>query len=144
MRKEVIIAIVLGFGLGLIITFGIWSANRSLQEKPIPTVILVATPTPQNTPTPTPPALTLEISYPEENSIIKEEEINLRGTTLPEAIVVIFYEDGERILEANQDGNFETTITLNGGANEIIVKAFDQKGNEVEKTINVVYSTAEI
>ena len=63
---------------------------------------------------------------------------------MPEAVVVVFYEEGEKILEANKDGQFQTQISLTGGINEITVKTFDQKGNELEETLNVVFSTAEI
>ena len=32
MKKEILIAILIGFILGLIITFGIWTANKSLKD----------------------------------------------------------------------------------------------------------------
>ncbi|MCJ7829738.1 hypothetical protein MUP50_01460, partial [Patescibacteria group bacterium] len=32
MKKEILIAIIIGFVLGLVITFGIWTANKSLKE----------------------------------------------------------------------------------------------------------------
>jgi hypothetical protein len=142
MKKEVLIAIILGFGLGLVITFGIWTANRALQEQPV-TEPIEATPTPQATPTPA-SNLTLEITEPEQNSISSEKEINLAGSASPEAIIVVFYEEGEKILETDSQGKFETTVNLAGGANEILIKAFDKEGGEVEKTLSVVYSTAEI
>jgi hypothetical protein len=145
MKKEVLIAIILGFGLGLIITFGVWKANKTLQKQtqapsPTPTSL----PSPAETATPTPEALMLEISSPADNAISQEEKINLEGQSLPQTIIVIFYEEGEKILEADEEGKFTTDITLTGGANEILVKAFDQQGNETEKSLNIVYSTAEI
>lgn len=147
MKKEAIIAIVLGFGLGIIITFGIWTANKALktQESTTPTPsVAEETPT-QISPTPTPnQGLSLEISQPENNEIITEEKINLAGKTAPEATIVILFEEGEKIIEADKEGKFETEITLIGGANEITIKAFDQKGNEAQSIIDLVYSTAKI
>ncbi len=37
MRKEVLVAIIIGFGLGLVITFGIWTANKALKTAAPPT-----------------------------------------------------------------------------------------------------------
>lgn len=140
MRKEVLIAIIIGFGLGLVITFGIWTANKALRES-VPEVA----PTPEVTPIPSPtPSFFLILTSPEDNSISAEETIEVSGSTVPGAIVVILYQEGEKILEADEEGEFSTEITLAGGANEIRVSAYDQEGNEAEKLLTVVYSTAEI
>jgi hypothetical protein len=47
-------------------------------------------------------------------------------------------------MEADENGNFSVEITLVGGGNEISISAFDTEGNEVNKSLNLVYSTAEI
>ena len=46
--------------------------------------------------------------------------------------------------EADEDGSFEAKIELSGGANQIKIKALSQDGQEAEKTLSLVYSTAEI
>lgn len=142
MRKEVLIAIIIGFGLGLVITFGIWTANRALR---------VSAPQEEAAPKEgeeVAPAPTLEFSLiltsPEDNSISSEEKIEVGGSTAPGAIVVILYQEGEKILEADEEGKFSTEILLAAGANEIKISAYDQEGNEAEKILTVVYSTAEI
>ncbi len=139
MKKEVLIAIIIGFGLGLIITFGIWTANKALQE----TAPQEEQTTEAVTPTPV-PAFALNLVSPEEDSISATEEIEVKGSTAAGAIIVILYQEGEKILEADKNGQFSTEITLTGGANEITITAYDSEGNEVAKTLNVVYSTAEI
>lgn len=142
MRKEVLIAIVIGFALGLVITFGIWTANRAL-KKPVsqePEPVAQQ----ETTPTPLTQEFSLVIDSPENNSISTEEKIQVSGQTAGSAVVVILYPEGEKILEANQEGKFSTEIELAGGQNEIIVSAYDQEGNEIKQTLTVVYSTAEI
>jgi len=147
MRKEIFIAIIIGFGLGLAITYGIWKANRTLQSNNTQTII---TPTPQvqrdsalqNTPSPS--GVILGIIDPVDNSIVKTENITLKGKTTPQAQVGILYGGGEKIVEADIDGNFTADITLSGGNNEITVTAFDKDGNQNRKIINVTYTTAEI
>ena len=143
MKKEVLIAIVIGFGLGLVITFGIWSANKAMKEgssevTPTPAVI-------NTQPTPTPEPITdLKIIHPPNNFLSDKEAIELEGQTHPKSIVVIIYPEGEKILQSDDSGDFATEIDLAGGVNEIKVMAFDNSGNEFEQKVEVVYSTAEI
>ncbi|MCJ7827582.1 hypothetical protein MUP65_00340 [Patescibacteria group bacterium] len=147
MRKEVVIAIVLGFGLGLLITFGVWQANKKFQQpsaqqaEPSPT--LAVTPAPEQPSLPPQKSL-LTITEPVDNMLVDVEEVVVSGSTTPEAIVVIFYEEGEMILEADQSGNFSTTIFLVIGANEVRIKAIDENGEQAEEMLTIDYSTAEI
>lgn len=141
MRKEVLIAIIIGFGLGLIITFGIWTANKALKEA-APTT---TGPTEEVETSPTPaPTLELVITSPEDNIISEKEIIEIEGQTIANAIIAITYPDGEKILEADEDGNFSTEISLIGGDNQIKISAFNDQGDEASKTLTIVYSTAEI
>jgi hypothetical protein len=142
-KKEVLIAIIIGFGLGLVLTFGIWSANKTMKE---PTETAPSpTPAKETTPTPTPQlGFSLTITSPEDGSISAEDEVTVSGQTTPRAIVVMIYQEGEKILEADEEGLFSTKVSLAGGVNEIQISAHDREGNEAEETITVVYSTAEI
>jgi len=146
MKKEILIAIVIGFVLGLVITFGIWTANKSLKEG--------GTSQPQemlennnNTPIPTQTQekMQLTIISPEDNNLVNKEKVQIVGKTSPGgAEVAAAYPDGEKIIEADENGDFTIDITLVGGGNEITISAFDNQGNEASKTLNLVYSTAEI
>ena len=145
MKKEILIAILIGFILGLVITFGIWTANKSLQEntqtqndevndsKPI-----VTEPVDEDE------KISLTISSPENNSLINQVKIEIIGKTTALATVVILYEEGEEIFQADEKGEFNQEITLVGGANEFKITAVDEEGNETNKILNLVYSTTEI
>lgn len=139
MKKELVWAIITGFGLGLIITYGVWSAKKAMQP-----------PAPQEkveievTPTPTPLPIFLEIEQPQDESIIDQVKTTLSGKSDPGAILAIFTEEGELIIGADSEGKFETEIELIEGANEIVVIAFDEEGNEASQSMTVVYSTAEL
>lgn len=145
MKKEILIAIVIGFILGLVITFGIWIANKSLKEsntsQPQETVE-----NNNNTPTPaqTQGKMQLTIISPEDNNLVNQEKVQIVGKTSPSAEVAAAYPDGEKIIEADENGDFTIDITLVGGGNEITISAFDNQNNEISKTLNLVYSTAEI
>lgn len=142
MKKEVLIAIIIGFALGLVITFGVWTANKALKQA---APKQEANEQVEETPTPTPkPALSLFISSPEDNSLTNKEEIKIEGKTNPQSIIVILGPEEEQIIEADESGNFATKTTLVGGSNEIEVLSYDGTGNEASQTLTVVYSTAEI
>ena len=142
MRKEVILAIVGGVVLGLLVIGGLWWTNKATTEE---SLNITPTPVLEQPPTLIPvSSLSLEIISPEDEIIIEEEKITLEGKTAPESVVVVIYPEGENIVEADEEGNFETEITLVGGANEIKVTAYDEEGNQAEKSLTLVYSTAKI
>jgi hypothetical protein len=146
MRKEVIIAIVLGFALGLVITIGIWSANKAMKTQEETTnsenAQLTSTPAPGNTDT-IKTGFSLAISKPEDESIINTAKTTVSGATEPNTQVVIIAETNEYLLESDEKGIFAQEISLTSGTNEIVVTAFADTGEEISKTINVVYSTSE-
>ena len=142
MRKEVLIAIIIGFGLGLVITFGIWTANKALSERatdemPVEEVVEEVEPSPL-------PIMELIIISPEDNLLSDEEIIEISGQTAPLAVIAVTYPEGEKLFEADEDGNFSTEISLIGGDNQIVISAYNKEGDEATKTLTVVYSTAKI
>ncbi|MFC1711266.1 hypothetical protein ACFLZ1_01635 [Patescibacteria group bacterium] len=142
MRKEVIIAILLGFAVGLFIAYGIYSANKAVKETKInqPTTSETsATSQPQASPT-----FQLTVSEPEDNIVLSDEEATVSGQTEPKTTVAILAEESEELLYADKQGLFSTTIELIGGLNVIKVIAVNKAGERQEKIINVIYSTAKI
>jgi len=140
MRKEVLIAILSGSLLGLVIAFGIWRANSALSPKRNQTQ-KQETPSPTSSPTPKAEGLQLTILRPENNSILSDKNVEISGKTEANATVVIQYDKGETILVSDDNGSFSYTAELIPGANTITMTAFNNNGESVEKTINVVYST---
>lgn len=137
MRKEVIVAISLGIILGLAIAFGVWRANLSLSGK---------TPNPQvfnSTQEPTQDLIksSLVVTNPENLSVSSQEELEIKGTAEPKALIIILTNEEEQILEAKQDGSFEASVLLVGGPNEIIVKSYSNEGEQAEQKLTIVYST---
>lgn len=144
-RKEILIAIVVGFALGMVITFGIWNANKALksQQASQQPSLAITSEKEQSSPVDK-TSLFLKIISPEDNLLSAQEKIQLAGEANSDATVVITYSEGEQVITPDGSGKFQTEITLMGGANEIIITAYDPDGNEIKKTINVVYSTATI
>lgn len=140
MRKEVLIAISLGFIIGLAISYGIYTANQALKKTKI------SQPSPSTSlPSPLPsPTFSLMINEPENNIVLEENEATVSGQTEPEAVVAILAEDQEELLVADEQGFFSTKISLISGLNEIKIIAIDKSGKKEEKIINIVHSKAKI
>ncbi len=137
MKKEVLLAIAVGFGLGLVITFGIWTANKSLKQAKV-----VPTPTPSASPVVVIDQSVINsliITAPEDESISAVAAITVSGKSTPNAVISIIFEEDETIIEADDKGEFSTKINLIGGYNIIIIS--DQENTE---TRVVTYSTTKI
>lgn len=150
MRKEVWLAVLIGFGLGLALSFGFLWLNQNRAKlaglKEIPKTEEPTTVFPSSTsPSPSAPSsLFLTLDQPEDESLINQPKTTVSGTTLSFAQIAITYEEGEALIEADEKGNFQNEISLIGGANDITVTAFSGEGEEISKSLTVVYSTAQI
>lgn len=149
MKKEVIIAIAVGFGLGLIITFGIWTAQKSLKKIKAPTLLPTPSPVSQvASPSPTPPVVansSLVVTSPEDESLVNTDTINITGKASPKSVISVTFEDGQMLAEADSVGNFTVGVDLIGGYNTIVVTATDPlTGIESGQTLVVTYSTAKL
>jgi len=141
MKKEVFLAIILGFGIGLIITFGIYTAQKAVQQK--------TTPQSQDlSPSPTPDidisTQSLHITAPENESISTEDTTTITGTTSPTAQVAILTDADQYLTIADDQGNFSQTIDLTPGANFISITTIDADGNQVDQNLIITYTTVDL
>ncbi len=136
MRKEIVFALIAGVVLGAIISFGLWRANTAL--KPDNSIISDQD---KNQEITTPGELGITLISPEDNDVISVNSTLIAGITKPGAWVVISGEEEDEILKANEDGSFEQEVELIGGANQVIITAFDDSGDKTGKTVLVIHST---
>lgn len=141
MKKEILLSILIGFALGLVITFGIYTAkktSRTIFQKPEVSFLNETSDQSFNI------NQSVSIISPIDQSIIKEGKTVVSGVAAPNSAVVIIGEKGERIVTADNRGSFESEIFLESGENQIEIHSFPEDSNESKKIITVVYSTAEI
>ena len=142
MKKEVLIAIVLGFIIGLIITFGIYRAQKAyrgqLTQDQMPDL-------------PTPDAQTsssaghqINITSPQDETIYDQEILGISGSTTPLSYVTAVSSQDQAVTQAAQDGTFSLTIELTGGGNIITVTAIDSDGQSASQDLTITYSTADL
>jgi hypothetical protein len=151
MKKEVFLAVLVGFGLGLIITFGIWTANKNLKATPPVTADNVSpTPQPEASDVKAPASETnsdipLVITSPEQDELlVNSSSLTISGKTTPGNSVAIIYESNQELQTADAAGLFSLEINLEGGYNRLTITSFNTKGESVSKDILVTYSTQKI
>jgi hypothetical protein len=141
MRKEVILAIIIGIILGAIVLYGLKIANQTVvSQKPEATTI---TPTLTLTPTPT-PVDTITIDFPIDHSVSSTAAATLSGHTKPLVPIAIITETTDTITQSDNAGNFSLPITLVGGENVLTASIVLQDGSTSSKSITVIYTTTVI
>ncbi|MFZ5845259.1 MAG: hypothetical protein ACOY0S_02210 [Patescibacteria group bacterium] len=147
MNRDAILATLIGFGIGLVIT-GILVLSPNLTKKLGPLSLPKITfslpqlkPKSSPTPTPTPPpALTLDSPLPE--AVENKAELLVSGKTSSGAIVVIQGPQDEDVTLVKEDGKYAGKVTLLEGKNEIMVTGYIS-GKPLKQTVTVFYTPEE-
>lgn len=136
MRKEVILAIVLGLTLGTVIVAGYYRANRVVPGDNM-------TNGQNQSPTPTTSAglELLAITDPEEGDIFTTPVATVSGSTSPNARVVIVSEAEPIFIKPSAQGFFNQEVPLVGGINHLAITAVSDDGKRADKELNLVYTT---
>lgn len=94
------------------------------------------------TPQPTEKAL-LEILEPLDGSLTDNRTISVKGVTSPENVVIVSTNQEDNSGKPSNDGNFSITVTIDAGANFLVVRSIAPDGSEIKKEIVVTYNTEE-
>lgn len=149
MKKELVIAIIIGLVIGFGLAAIFWTRTQtssinlnflSGQNKQANNT------TPTTSPEPTQKKqkeVPLKITNPDNEIVHPKENLTISGNTSSHATVVIIWEEGEDILVADENGDFETEVTLVGGENRIEVSAYADDGTKTSQTLTITYSTAD-
>lgn len=143
MKKEVIIAIIIGLLIGLIFTLGISTANKALNQQKANKL------TPQEsgnslTPSNNNQQKTLTVTSHENFDLINQSEITLSGIAWPNAVIALMTETKTKLTQADSEGIFTFTITLIKGFNEITLIAADETNTTQTQNLVLTYSTSKI
>lgn len=127
MKKEIIIAIVVGVLLGLAITYGVY-LSRSAQSNNQQTNVdeTIATDDDQINQN------QLTIHQPLDGAVFDDAKITVAGTSLADNFIVVIVNNTETITQADESGNFSTSIKLASGGNLLSVHAIDELGVETK------------
>lgn len=136
MRRELIWVVVIGIFFGLIVAFGVWRINSSMNKSNLNF--------PENTPAAQNPAAEFKITLdtPENGIVATKSPITVSGLTKPLIWVVVSGEKGDYILQSDEKGIFSQDVELTAGINQIKLTAFDPTGSQSVQKVLVVYSSA--
>ncbi len=126
MKKEIIIAIIVGILLGLVITYGIYiskNTQENNQQTSVNETVLGSDDLEIN-------QNQLAIHQPLDGVVVEEAVISITGTSLANNFIVIFVGDEETIIHADESGSFSTEVKLNSGGNILTIFAIDEQGLE--------------
>lgn len=90
-----------------------------------------------------PTSLTLNLSSPDDNVLVFSPNLLIQGKTLENALVLIS-SNSDRMISANNKGDFSFTWNLDEGVNNLTIVAFDTAGNSKTTTRTVYYSKEKI
>lgn len=141
-RPKVRLPFLIVLGLAIVLSGSVIAYTQfGLFRKPQPPV--VAQPialVPAATSTPAPQPLFLTLTSPKSGDLAVNEELLIKGQTLPNVTVVIYSENDETDVESDASGNFEGTILLAQGTNSLVITAFADTGEETSLNLDITYN----
>ena len=94
-------------------------------------------PPPPSSPPPEPAAgFFLEVTEPQDETVVSASPIRVNGSTSPGAEVSV----NGTLIDVNEQGNFAAMVELEEGPNAIEVIATDYEGNEESCILAVIYT----
>jgi hypothetical protein len=136
MKKEIIIAILIGLSLGLFITYGVYQAKTGITNKVgQDQKTLALTPVPDQE-----FSGELVLNSPEDEIIQTEATTSVSGTTLANSFVVVFVGNDETITSSDESGNFSVEVDLENGVNIISVIVLDENGRSISTKRTLIVS----
>jgi hypothetical protein len=81
----------------------------------------------------------LTVTTPPNGQTVNSPNIVIKGTTVANAEVLI----NDTNATADENGNFESSLLLSPGENDITIVANDENGNYAEKTISVTLNVSD-
>lgn len=146
MLKELILAIIVGALLGVGLTGGYLALNKKkVSPDNNPPVITSPTLIPDsNDSQDSSKEDLLVIDSIEDYDIVSKEKLEISGTFTPDSIIIITLGDDIFSDSTDDQGKFQFDLSLDSGLNIIKITAIDSQDNQLEKTLNITYSTAEI
>lgn len=84
------------------------------------------------------PTLSLSIDSPADNVVIVNNEVTIKGRTLPKMTVVAYDEIDTFSTDSDDKGNFEGKIKLSIGINSVTITAFGENGEEKSVVLDII------
>lgn len=91
-----------------------------------------------------PTAVNLNLSSPDDNTLVYEANILVQGKASPHSTIIISTNKDNQVSETGSKGDFSSTVKLESGLNRLSIAAFDTQGNIKRENRAVYYSTEKL
>lgn len=138
--KERILIIFIAIAIGLVITtliYFLYQQTKTIPQKAPGKTDLASI----GAPSPTLSPGYLVISSPANNSLTEKRLITVKGTTHPEDTLIVSTNQEDSVAKPTPDGKFTVSITIDAGANIIVVRSIAPDGSEHKDVRVVTFST---
>jgi len=144
MNRDALLASLIGFGIGLLITGALLVGPNLIKGFPrinLPKITFFQKGTTQVTPTPspTPAPISFTITSPLSEAIVATSDLLVSGTAPTAAIVVVAGPLDEDVMVVKDDGKYAGKISLTEGKNDVTVTSFTN-GKGTTQTVTVFYT----
>ncbi len=91
-----------------------------------------------------PVSFVLNVTSPDDNSLVNDPNVLLQGKTSPQATIIVSFDNKDQSVEVDKDGNFNATLKMDAGVNNFSITAFDNTGNSKTESRTLYYSKEKI
>ncbi len=138
MKKETVIAILLGIGFGVVVAVGVVVKNKQVQlQKALPLLNTTRVPTPSIT---TDTSDVLDLTSPENGKVVTTNSITLTGKVSKGSTVIVQSSVKTVIIKnSSEDLNVDFPVAFGDNIIDIVVYPKDSQLRTREKTLEIYY-----
>lgn len=140
MKKEKVLLSFIAVVLGILVTsiaFYLYQGTKVIPNSKLKTITIAS-------PTPIPkPSIFLNISSPQDESVVNKKIITISGATTNGAVVLVITPVDQQIAVPASNGNFSTTVNIDSGENIVEITAIGQNGEDAKVIRTVTFSSEE-
>ena len=137
MKQERVILSSVMVLIGLLVAgaaFYFYQSSKVVSSKSTVSNVVAPTPTPK-------PSVYLSVTTPDNEIVVSNKTLNILGKAPVDATVLVITSSDQLVFKPSSQGDFSTTITLDGGLNVITIEAISPNGEIASVKRTVTYST---
>ena len=134
MKKEILLAIILGVLTALGITFFIYQNNQKATSSPTPTPTPVVETLPEKSTSP------INFTSPENEAVFENRAIVITGTAPANSPIIVFVNRQDFFTQSDDTGNWSLDLNLESGSNTIIATFVNDLGESFSDERLVIYT----
>ena len=142
MKKDITIAVVFGFILGVITAIIVVNLPSVIKKSPSSEIAQIS---PTLIPSPVvQKVVNLSIEQPVDETIVSTKNIKISGKTGVGNTIVLESDLDIDTKESSTDGSFSFPVTLTEGGNTLLITSYNEKGNSETKILTVFYTSEKL